>query len=330
MGQLRLSDEEFEWKKKNGILFKCPEKWSRTHSCRNKQLQVMIVCQGMELEVLEEEFQDASDQLQETVTEVIELSLHSFMGWSSSTTMKLEGKIGKTMVVVLIDSGATHNFLAPSVVHKARLTRAEEPGFTVMVGTGIKVAGSGLCKGVQLQLQKVRITTDFVILEPGCAYIILGVQWLRTLGRCEVDWAQQEMTFNTKDGKVTLYGDQKLHKPQQVQELAATGIDWVNHQLSLFNSEVITGITVVPEIQEILDEFEQIFREPTELPPVRGFEHSIRLSEGTWEISVRPYRYPHAYMEAIEKIVSEMLRAGLIRKSRSPFASPVLLVKKKT
>lgn len=67
-----------------------------------------------------------------------------------------------------------------------------------------------------------------------------------------------------------------------------------------------------------------MFAEPTDLPPRRGFEHSIRLKEGSEAVTGRPYRCPQSHVEAIEKMVKEMLAAGIIRRSRSPFASPVL------
>ena len=61
---------------------------------------------------------------------------------------------------------------------------------------------------------------------------------------------------------------------------------------------------------------------------MRGHEHQINLKEGTQAICQRPYRYPYYQKNEIEKIVKDLLEVGFIQNSQSPFASPVLLVRK--
>ncbi|XP_066365248.1 uncharacterized protein [Miscanthus floridulus] len=69
--------------------------------------------------------------------------------------------------------------------------------------------------------------------------------------------------------------------------------------------------------------------EPNTLPPQRPFDHHIKLLLGDPPVNIRPYRYSPAQKDEIEKQLSEMLKNGIIKHSQSPYASPVLLVKKK-
>ena len=61
---------------------------------------------------------------------------------------------------------------------------------------------------------------------------------------------------------------------------------------------------------------------------MRGHEHQITLMEGSQLVCQRPYRYPFYQKNKIKKIVKELLSVGSISNSTSPFASPVLLVRK--
>jgi hypothetical protein len=46
-------------------------------------------------------------------------------------------------------------------------------------------------------------------------------------------------------------------------------------------------------------------------------------------LNVKPYRYNPSQKDEIENQLQKMLRNGIIQPSVSPFASPVLLVRKK-
>ena len=82
-------------------------------------------------------------------------------------------------------------------------------------------------------------------------------------------------------------------------------------------------------IQNVLKGFDDVFTWPEKLPQRREIEHQIHLKEGTDPINVRPYRYGFHQKTEMEKLVEEMLMSKVIRPSKSPFSSPVLLVKKK-
>ena len=53
------------------------------------------------------------------------------------------------------------------------------------------------------------------------------------------------------------------------------------------------------------------------------------MEEGTQAFITTPYRHPKRYEDEIEKIIKELLELGYIRPSSNPFASSVILVKKK-
>ena len=79
----------------------------------------------------------------------------------------------------------------------------------------------------------------------------------------------------------------------------------------------------------MIGQFAPLFAELASLPPSRACDHEIPLLPGAQPVNIRPYRYPPALRDEIEKQVAEMLDKGLIQPSASLFSSPVLLVKKK-
>jgi len=82
-------------------------------------------------------------------------------------------------------------------------------------------------------------------------------------------------------------------------------------------------------LQKLLDTYQPIFQPPTTIPLTRLHEHQIHLLPNSQLVHVKLYRYPYFQKHEIELWVEDMLCCHLIRPSRSPYSSPVLLVKKK-
>ncbi|CAN8238080.1 unnamed protein product [Cochlearia groenlandica] len=73
--------------------------------------------------------------------ELMRLSLNSMLGIQFPKTTKLIGFVGKTKVLVMIDSGASHNFIDPGVVERAKLS------LSTLLGNCATVKGIGAFSG---------------------------------------------------------------------------------------------------------------------------------------------------------------------------------------
>lgn len=155
---------------------------------------------------------------------------------------------------------------------------------------------------------------DMFMLPLSGAELVLGVQWLQTLGPILTDFTRLTMRFMKDDEVVQLTGvprrsadEASLH---QLRHLASTyAIDTLLrfHFNGPSPDEAIPE-QIPPEIVPILQQFRSIFEEPETLPPSRTIDHQIPLKEGADSVNVRPYRYPHFQKQEIEAQITYMLQ----------------------
>lgn len=195
----RLTEAEVQSKRKKGLCFRCDEKFELGHCCKEKKLQALVVAEEDEDS---EGLKYISAQEEEPHLDVVEISLNSIVGLTSLNTMKVKGVFEDQDVVVLIDCGATHNFIAHRVVEKLGLALKETSGYGVIMGTSLSVRGKGICKRIHLFLPNVEVIEDFLPLELGSSDVILGIQWLSTLDAMLVNWKQLTMEFKV-DGQLS-------------------------------------------------------------------------------------------------------------------------------
>ena len=72
----------------------------------------------------------------ELEAQIVEVSLNSVVDLTSPKTMKLLGSVLEREVVVLIDSGATHNFITADLVSALQLPVSQTEQYGVQMGTG--------------------------------------------------------------------------------------------------------------------------------------------------------------------------------------------------
>ena len=63
--------------------------------------------------------------------------------------------------MVLIDSRASHNFIAATLVEELGLSTASTKEFGVMLGTGAEIRATGVCRQVDVSLTELEIIADF-------------------------------------------------------------------------------------------------------------------------------------------------------------------------
>lgn len=184
---------------------------------------------------------------------------------------------------------------------------------------------------VPLQLHGFTTQIDFYLLDIKGDELVLGIQWLSTLGPIITDFQKKTLQFCKAGKTITLQGESLLgNKSLSISELhtllAKDCVSYFYHLQAMTDTSIED---IPPDIQQLLSAFHSGFENSTALPPKCHIDHQIHLQPGAPPVNVKPYRYPYFQKQEIEMLVTDMLQTGVIKKSQSAFSSPVLLVKKK-
>lgn len=96
--------------------------------------------------------------------------------------MRIWGRINHHDMVILIDSGSTHNFLDEALWKLLKLPISTHDCFEVRVANGDVLSTKGACNEVQIKLQGTLFQIDLNVLPLGGCDVVLGTQWLYSLG----------------------------------------------------------------------------------------------------------------------------------------------------
>ncbi|KAG6479507.1 hypothetical protein ZIOFF_062973 [Zingiber officinale] len=158
----RLNRTEMEERRAKGLCFNCDELYIPDHRCKR-----LFWLEGLE------------DYDEQNHVEDVEISLNVITGIRASQTMRIQGRINHTPLLVLIDPG---------------------------IANGRQLQCLGICHNVLIHLDDHKFNVEFFILPLGDIGAVLRVNWLCTLGPILWDFSQMCMSFQHTDNTIYLQG----------------------------------------------------------------------------------------------------------------------------
>ena len=132
-------------------------------------------------------------------------------------------------------------------------------------------------------------------IDMGGCDIVLGVEWLHTLGCILMDCKELTMQFQQEGQQYKFQGITAAspeiigsHRMENLLEKGYLGIISQLHSIHVAETP-----SMHPNLQSILSHHQVVFTTPKELPPSRGVhDHSIHIIPSSLPPNVQPYRHP--------------------------------------
>nr|XP_027187857.1 uncharacterized protein LOC113785482 [Cicer arietinum] len=302
-----ISAHEIAERRQKNMCFKCGGAYHPRHQCPDRQLRVMVMEEDDDGEM-----QVLAADTEEEDGEGVELSIMSLAQIDNSSprelgkvrTIKLKGRVQGVPLLVLVDSGARHNFISHKLVRSMGWPVEGTTPLNVKMGDGFKVVAQGVCRKLVLDLGSMTSTIDAWLFDLDGIDIVLGMSWLASIGGMWVDWAQKVLHFPIDSQWVELRGE---------------GIEHNNNQLAL---------------QSLLGRPKLRYRGMFLSARAQGEPKGLKLRKPINDSHLNPALQIHELVakyskNEIENQIRDLLLSGVIRPSQSAFSSPVILMKKK-
>ena len=114
---------------------------------------------------------------------------------SGGSTLKIEGAIDGIPVIILVDSGATHNFVSRKLVTALGLPATFFLGINIQLGDSYKVFVNQRCPNLNVTVGSCDFKLSALVFDMGHLDMVLGIEWLKTLGDVVHNWDQSSMRF---------------------------------------------------------------------------------------------------------------------------------------
>jgi hypothetical protein len=320
-----------------GLCYNCDDKYFSGHKCKEQNL-FMAISEDVSEEDVEAPLVSVSPEPTDITppsdppeVELV-ISLNALTGFSAPQTLKLIGYIKHRKVIILVDSGSTHNFIHRRIAQETNCYICAVNNFQIMIANGGSMKCGGRCENVCLQIGEYHLKSHMFAIDMGGCDIVLGAEWLRTLGPILMDFKELTMQFDQEGQQYKFQGitigSLEIISSHRMEKMLKKGHYGIISQLHAIQATETPSVS--QDLQSILSKHQVVFSTPQRFPPSRGVhDHSIPLVPGSLPPNIPPYRHPFSQKNEIEKMVQELLNAGVICPSTSPYSSPMVMFLKK-
>ena len=98
-------------------------------------------------------------------------------------TLRVRGVVQGHRVGVLVDGGATHNFIDATWVAKRGIPTEKFKGFTVAVARNSSMECNYWIPKLNVTLGNYQMTDSFYVVDVADTDVILGIQWIYSIGK---------------------------------------------------------------------------------------------------------------------------------------------------
>ncbi|KAK0589789.1 hypothetical protein LWI29_018546 [Acer saccharum] len=163
-------------------------------------ITIQEVVENEDNSVVEQAISEETDDYSFEAPHVSMFALYGKGPNNSTQIMRILGRHKRKRLHILIDIGSTHNFLDTKVA-KA-MGRTLSPINPLLVeAAGSDINCSAIYRQFEWELQGVIFKTDLYIIPLGATKMVLGVQWMLTLGDITWNLNKLKMKFQVS-GKV--------------------------------------------------------------------------------------------------------------------------------
>lgn len=319
------------YRRAKGLCFTCGERWGRDHRCP-ANVPLHVIEELLQMLESEEEYTPPAGEQQDDAN-CAAISCHTLEGTASPKALQLQGWLGDTKVLLLIDSGSSSSFIRNDLVRGEIQSVPLARRLRVRVADGGELACTQEVPDCQWWSHGQEFRCNLKVLPLLSYDIILGMDWLESHSPMQVDWEKKYVEFQHHGSTIRLQGLPSSDttcatvSAMQLQALCKENASLLVLQLCQVVQQ--QPLPMPPQVAELLSRYKEVFDEPTGMPPKRACDHRIPLLPGAQPFAIRPYRYSPALKTEIERQVADLLQKGIIQVSQSPFSSPVVLVRKK-